>query len=90
MKLALTLHAIREALAERITRSDIESVLTSGEVIEDYPEDRPLPSRLVLGWNGDRPLHVVAAHRPRTGEEVIITVYEPDPDEWSEDFRRRL
>lgn len=32
----------------------------SGEVVEDYPDDKPYPSRPVLGRSGDTP-HVVVA-----------------------------
>jgi hypothetical protein len=37
-----------------------------------------------------RPLHVVAAYNDADGETIVITVYEPDPALWSDDFRRRL
>ena len=69
--------------------SDVEHVLETGEVIEDYPEDRPLPTRLVFGRVGGRPLHVVAADDAEADETFVITVYDPDPARWSTDFRRR-
>ena len=68
---------------------DIRLVLETGETLEDYPGDQPYPSRLVLGWVGDRPLHVVAAHDFAEDITVVITVYEPDPIRWEPDFRRR-
>ncbi len=37
-----------------INEIDVREVLTSGEVIESYPDDTPYPSRLVLGWRGSR------------------------------------
>ncbi|MFN3477111.1 MAG: DUF4258 domain-containing protein [Candidatus Methylomirabilales bacterium] len=61
----------------------------TGEVIEEYPNDTPYPSRLVLGWRGARPLHVVVADNPDSQETVVITVYEPDPEQREPDFRRR-
>jgi hypothetical protein len=63
-------------------------VVNSGETIEDYPEDTPFPSRLTLGWIGQRPVHMVWA-TANTGRIVIITVYEPNPEEWDNTFRRR-
>ena len=48
------------------------------------PNDTPYPSRLLLGWAGTRPIHVVAAHSNR--EIIIITVYEPDPVLWQPGF----
>ena len=57
-------------------------VLSIGEVIEDYPDDTPYPSNLILGWIKGRPIHVVAAHNSDEKEIVVITVYEPDPQQW--------
>lgn len=69
--------------------ADIRRVLEAGEVIETYPDDKPYPSRLVLGWVGGRPLHVVAADNTEADEIVVITVYQPDPTLWDRTFRRR-
>ena len=49
---------------------------------EDYPDDTPFPSRLTLGRVDERPVHVVWATATGTGRVVIITVYEPNPEEW--------
>ncbi len=72
-----------------ISADDVRRVLSSGEVIEDYPHDTPYPSRLMLGWCDNRAVHVVAACNLDANETVVITVYEPDPKRWSVDFRRR-
>ena len=61
-----------------------------GETIEDYPDDIPYPSRLILGWYEQQPLHVVAAYNRDDNETIVITVYQPDLALWSADFRRRL
>ena len=57
--------------------------------MEDYSDDTPYPSRLVLGWHGARPLHVVIADNVTAQEKIVVTVYEPDPGEWEPDFKRR-
>jgi hypothetical protein len=72
-----------------INAEDVRQVLMTGEVIESYPEDPPYPSRLVLGFRGTRPMHVVAADIPEDRETVVITAYEPDPALWDAAFRRR-
>ncbi len=72
-----------------ITVQDVRTGLDFGETIETYPDDTPCPSRLVLSWQDDRPLHVVVADDSRTGEVIVITVYEPDPLQWEAGFRRR-
>ncbi len=88
-RLVYRVHALRRMFERSIRAADVEEVLTGGEVIEDYPHDRPYPSRLVLGFVQGRPIHVVAADNQAAGETVIITVYQPDPQQWKADFRRR-
>jgi hypothetical protein len=74
----------------RIAASEVEEVLRHGEVIEDYPDDFPLPSSLIRCFVGGRPLHAVIAFADASARAIAITVYEPDPTEWSEDFRHRV
>jgi hypothetical protein len=57
--------------------------------VEDYPDDTPYSSRLVLGWSGSRPIHVVVADNVDDQENIVISVYESDPTEWEPDFKRR-
>jgi hypothetical protein len=55
----------------------------SGEIIEDYPKDKPFPSSLVLGFNiKNEPFHSVWGYNPENGWAVLITVYRPDPKRW--------
>jgi len=68
---------------------DVRHVLDTGEVIEENPEDTPYPSRLILGERDQRPLHVVAAENTLNQETIVVTVYEPDPDQWEPGFRPR-
>jgi hypothetical protein len=73
----------------RITEADILQAVGTGEVIEHYPDDLPYPSRLVLGWSGTRPIHVVLADNDAAGETIVITAYEPDLERWLPGFRTR-
>ena len=73
----------------RIQKEQIRDVLQSGEVIAEYPNDVSLPSSLLLGFLGDRPIHIVVAFDDPTKTCHIVTVYEPDPGQWSDDFRTR-
>lgn len=75
-------------LERNILLADVRCVLREGDVIERYPDDRPFPSRLMLGWIAGRGLHVVAADDTEHST-FVITAYEPDPDEWEPDFRTR-
>jgi len=82
-------HALLRMAERRISPEDVREILASGETIESYPEDRPYPSRLVLGYPGGRPLHLVAADADDLNRTIIVTVYEPDPELWDPTFRRR-
>ena len=72
-----------------ISEADVKKVVQTGEVIENYPEDTPYPSKLVLGWCESRPLHVVVAEHKADKKNIIVTVYEPSLDFWEADFKRR-
>jgi hypothetical protein len=43
--------------------------------------------RLIVEWS--RPLHVVVVVDDVREDERIVTVYEPDKDRWSPDFKVR-
>jgi hypothetical protein len=82
-------HAVQRMFERNISEEDVKHILITGESIEEYPTDRPYPSRLVLGWRKRRPLHVVAAYNNDEEQTIVVTVYEPDPAQWTADFRRR-
>jgi len=72
-----------------ISAQNISQALLSGEIIEDYSAEMPEPGRLILGFQGKRPFHIVISENLETNETTIITVYLPDPGRWNKDFRRR-
>ena len=82
-------HAAQRMLERNISVADVLIALNSGATLEDYPDDTPFPSRLTLGWVDERPVHVVWATATGTARVVIITVYEPNPEEWDNTFSRR-
>ncbi len=88
-QLVFTGHAAKRIFERGILTAEIRQVLTSGEVIADYPNDTPYPSCLMLGWIGSRPLHVVAALDGATRTCYVVTAYVPDPAQWTPDFRLR-
>jgi len=87
-KLIFRKHALQRMFQRSIRVEDVHAVLSGGKSIIDYPDDTPYPSRLMLGWCGERPIHVVAADTPES-ETIIITVYEPDPALWEPGFERK-
>lgn len=88
-KLSFRVHAIQRMFQRQISKTEIRHTIEYGEVIEEYPEDTPFPSRLILGWRGTKPLHVVVADNIMDKEWIVITVYEPTLDKWDPDFERR-
>lgn len=82
-------HALYRMMKRGITRSEVREVILSGQVIEDYPHDKPYPSALLMGLVGGRPLHVVAALDTASDRAHIITAYEPGLDRFEADFRTR-
>ena len=82
-------HCLKQMLQRGISRADIQNAITTGEIIEQYPDDYPFPSCLVLGLMiSGAVLHVVCG--VGNDELHMVTAYEPDPAKWSEDFRERV
>jgi hypothetical protein len=54
-----------------------------------YPDDPRRPSCLILGFAKEsRPLHILCG-KLEEDEILIVTAYEPDPEEWEADWRTR-
>ena len=84
----ITIHAFERCVERNITPQEIENVIQSGEVMEDYPEDKYGPSCLIYGiTEAKRILHVQCSINP----VWIITAYDPtlNPYRWDKDFKRR-
>jgi hypothetical protein len=68
--------------------AEIRSCVTTGQMIEDYPEDVLGHSCLMLSYSdAGRRIHVVCS--PKADYLAIITAYEPDPAQWEADFATR-
>lgn len=90
MRLTFTDEAILRMRERRITKREVEAVISNGQTLREYPDDRPYPSYLVLGWIDQRPLHVVYAVNTEGQERIVITTYQPDPALWDAEFKERL
>ncbi len=67
---------------------DVRCAVSNGDIIEQYPDDHPFPSCLILGkTNDDRYLHIVMSDEGTSSR--IITAYYPDPEIWDNDFKQR-
>ena len=73
----------------KIEVEEIEEAIFEGIIIEPYPDDPRGPSCLILGFTKEsRPLHILCG-KLEEDEILIITAYEPDPEEWGPDWRTR-
>ena len=82
-RVRITDHADEEAANDGLSLDEVFSSALRGEVIEDYPQDRPYPSCLIFGRNAPgKPIHSVWAYNPESQWAVLITVYRPDPGRW--------
>ncbi len=92
LKILFRVHAVQRMFERNISAKKVSQALHFGETIEDYSTEMPEPSRLILGFQGKRPFHVVASENHENNIATIITVitvYIPDPDKWNKDFKSR-
>ena len=84
----MTAHSAERFRQRGIRARDVRNAVHTGEIIEQYPNDFPYPSCLILGRSLDgRHIHVVMSDEGSSSR--IITAYFPDVDKWSEDFKTR-
>jgi len=87
-KIEVTLHAAKRLEQRGLFIEDIISCIQNGEIIEQYPDDYPFPSCLILGLSVRKQrIHVVVGSDLDT--LWIITAYFPDHQKWNSDFRTR-
>jgi hypothetical protein len=85
----ITRHADEEMVEDSLELEEVEMSLRSGDMIESYPDDLPLPSCLVYGENDrEEPIHSVWAYDEDESLAILITVYRPDRGRWI-DFKKR-
>ena len=89
-KLVFSEHIISQMFKRNISVDDIIAILEDGEIIMTYPDDKPYPSYLILGFRNKRPLHLVVAKYNQTDHCIMVTVYEPDKKSWSLDFKFKI
>ena len=81
-------HAVDQSIVRRITVQELREAVSTGKVVEDYPEGKYGPSCLIFGSTvAGRALHVQCSY-PSRSPVKIVTVYEPDPELWI-DFKIR-
>jgi len=87
-RLRITDHADEEAANDNLSIINVIGSIASGEKLEEYPDRWPYPSCLILSFLQEQPIHSVWAYNAITKWTVLVTVYKPDPNLWT-DWRRR-
>ena len=84
-------HGYDELAAEGITVREVVDGSPGGIVLEEYPDYSKGPCVLTMlkDRDGD-PIHAVwGIPRGSTSPAVLVTAYRPDPERWTDGFRRR-
>ena len=82
-------HAFRRSVERDISEREIREAGENLVVIEQYPDDKYGPTVLLLGFTeSGRPLHIQVSVT-ESPQARIVTLYEPDKDEWQDYARRR-
>jgi hypothetical protein len=85
----LSRHALIHSVERSITIDEIIEMTHQIEIIEEYPKDKYSPSCLLLGFtNKKRPLHIQIT-LDSSSIMKIITLYEPDNENWSNNYKTR-
>lgn len=88
-KIVWTSHVLIRLLQRNISQIEVESAIINREVIEQYPDDYPNPSCLILGITDKEIfLHIVCGISDNN--LWIITAYKPAPEKWSKDLKTRI
>jgi hypothetical protein len=74
-----------------ISDDTVKEVIKRGKIIEEYLDDKPYPSFLILGFenrDSKKPIHVVFAKNDK--DIIVITVYRPDKLKWTNNYETRI
>lgn len=61
VKMVYSVHVVIQMFKRGLSEDDIVQILNTGVIIREYPEDKPYPSFLILGFRDRTPLHIVYA-----------------------------
>jgi hypothetical protein len=85
-----TKHVLQRLVERGIPQEEVIRILNEWDVLETDWDRKPYPTRLFMGWQDSKPIHVAAAWDEQGSWVYIITVYEPDADHFvPPDFRLR-
>ena len=83
-----TIHGLERSVERKTSPNEVADAIMSGEIIEEYAQDKYGPTCLISGvTRRGRIIHVQCSIDP----VWIITCYDPSasPGQWEEGFKRR-
>ena len=72
-----------------ISRQGIYRAVDTYDVVEAYPDDKYLPSYLVLATTPTDAFHVLFAADVSEGNVRVVTSYRPSSKDWEADLKTR-
>jgi hypothetical protein len=82
-------HALQQMFKRNISIEQVKHAIINGEEIRSYPDDKPYPSKLLLAFENELPLHVIIAQDFAENKNIVITAYHPDSNIWIGNFKTR-
>ena len=82
-------HAVERIFERGLRASEAVRIIEEGETIRSYLDDSPYPSFLLLGYIDGRAIHLLVARDPDTLRCIVVTIYQPDPDLWDAEHKRK-
>ena len=84
-----TYHVNMRLQGRYIARQAILDAVDTYEVVEAYPQDKYVPSYLVLAQYGGDPFHVLFATDIEGDNVRVVTAYRPSAGVWEADWKTR-
>ena len=84
-----TYHVNLRLKGRHVPRQTVLDAVDSYEIVESYPDDKYLPSYLVLGRLAGDAIHVLFATDVEGDNVRVVTAYRPRVHEWEDDLKTR-
>ncbi|OLC46205.1 MAG: hypothetical protein AUH43_14600 [Acidobacteria bacterium 13_1_40CM_65_14] len=88
-KVYWTYHVNMRLAGRYISRDEIFGAVDTYTIVEAYPDDKYLPSYLLLATSPGEPFHVLFAADVEGDNVRVVTAYHPGAEEWEPDLRTR-
>jgi len=84
-----TYHVNMRLAGRDVRREAILDAVDLYELVEAYPDDKYLPSFLLVTGSPSEAIHVLFGVDVAGDNVRVVTAYRPSPDEWDDDLKTR-